>query len=135
MLNILAKTGFAVAMLTGVTVGAAPAYAEGDVEKGEKVFRKCKACHDASEAAKNKVGPALWGVMGRDIASVESYTKYSDALQSIEGNWDEEKLAAFLTAPKDWVKEQSDGGKTKMAFRGVKEKDLADIVAYLGSLQ
>ena len=98
----------------------------GDAAKGEKVFRKCKACHVVDEE-KNRVGPHLVGIVGRPVASVDGF-KYSSAMVEW-GNgktWTAEELTAFLAAPKKAVK------GTKMAFAGLKkEADLADVIAYL----
>lgn len=103
---------------------------EGDAEKGERVFRKCQACHAVGEDAKNKVGPALNGVVGSTIASVEDFT-YSSVLADMgaEGKtWTEEELAAFLEKPRDYAK------GTKMAFAGLrKEEERADVIAYLAT--
>lgn len=106
----------------------ANAQAEGDAAAGEKVFRKCKACHMVGEDAKNKVGPQLNGIVGAEAGKVEGY-KYSKALlaKAEEGLvWDEEALDAYLTKPKDFIP------KTKMAFAGLrKEKDRANLIAYM----
>ncbi|WP_306116777.1 MULTISPECIES: cytochrome c family protein [unclassified Roseovarius] len=115
-------------------VGAmtAPALAEGDAEAGEKVFKKCKACHAVGDKAKNKVGPILNGIVGAPAGQVEGF-KYSDALMEMaEGGlvWDEASLSAFLTKPKDFMK------GTKMSFAGLrKEKDLANVIAYLATFE
>ncbi|KUJ73487.1 cytochrome C [Ruegeria marisrubri] len=107
---------------------ALPAFAEGDAAKGEKVFKKCKACHAVGEGAKNKVGPALNGIVGAAAGQAEGF-KYSPAMkEAAEGGlvWDEETLAAFLAKPKDVVK------GTKMSFAGLKkESEQADVIAYL----
>lgn len=109
-------------------VSAGAALADGDAEKGERVFKKCKACHAVGEDAKNKVGPQLNGVVGREIASVEGY-KYSKGMQEFaetHETWSEEQLSAYLAKPRDVVK------GTKMAFAGLrKDDDLADVIAYL----
>jgi cytochrome c len=106
---------------------AAPAHAEGDAAKGEKVFAKCKACHEVEKGV-NKVGPTLKGVVGRKAASVADY-KYSEAMiaKGAEGVvWDEATLTAYLPDPKGFVP------KTKMAFAGLKKpEEVADIIAYL----
>jgi cytochrome c2 len=113
-----------------VTLGAvlAVALAEGDAAKGEKVFRKCKACHAVGEGAKNKVGPQLNGVVGRAAGTVEEF-KYSKAMvaKSEEGLvWEEETLTEYLRKPKDYIP------KNKMAFAGLKkDDDIADVIAYL----
>lgn len=105
-----------------------PALAEGDATKGEKVFKKCKACHTVGEKAKNKVGPLLNGIVGAEIASVEGF-KYSDAFlaKKAEGLvWTVEELDAYLTKPKDHTP------GTKMSYAGLrKEKQRADVIAYL----
>ncbi|MEJ8473590.1 cytochrome c family protein [Roseibium algae] len=117
-------------MIAGATLLAfsVQANAEGDAAKGEKVFKKCKACHAVGADAKNKVGPELNGIIGRPAGSVEGF-KYSKALmeKAAEGFvWDEAELMAFLTKPKKYLP------KTKMAFAGLrKEADRENIVAYL----
>ncbi|GAA4218322.1 cytochrome c [Sagittula marina] len=95
------------------------------VAAGEKVFRKCKACHQVGEGAANRTGPVLNGVVGADIAGVEDFN-YSGAMSSMEGNWTVEALSAFLAKPRDYVK------GTKMAFAGLrKDEDIAAVIAYL----
>jgi cytochrome c2 len=102
--------------------------AGGDVAKGEKISKKCKACHVFEEGGKNRLGPALWGIVGRDIGSHEGY-KYSGALAELEGDWTYENLDQFIAAPKDFV------SGTKMVFAGIKsEEDRADLLAYLRTL-
>ena len=104
-----------------VVAGSAMA---GDAVKGEKVFKKCKACHYVDKE-KNKTGPHLVAVLGRAAGSLEGY-KYSKAMKASGLVWDEETLAAYLKAPKKYVK------GTKMAFAGLKkDKDVADVIAYL----
>ncbi len=109
------------ALLFGATGGSALA---ADAAKGEKVFKKCKACHSL-EAGKNKVGPSLHGVIDREAGAVEGY-KYSKAMMAAGVTWDDASLDAYLTKPKDFVK------GTKMAFPGLKkEADREDVIAYL----
>jgi cytochrome c len=108
--------------------GVATLLAAADPAAGEKAARKCAVCHSFEQGGAAKLGPPLWGVVGRDIASVEGFA-YSDALASHEGVWDYDKLGAFLTDPKDWAP------GTKMAFAGIRKKDeLAAVIAYLRSL-
>ncbi len=108
---------------------AATAHA-GDAEKGEKVFKKCTACHAVGEGAKNKVGPELNEIFGRTAGSLEDY-KYSKAMIEAGGGglvWDEATLTTYLTKPKDMVK------GTKMAFAGLKkQEDLDNVIAYLAT--
>ncbi|WP_320143246.1 cytochrome c family protein [uncultured Cohaesibacter sp.] len=109
------------------------AFAEGDAAKGEKVFKKCKACHQIGEGAENKVGPQLNGVVGRVIGTSADY-KYSDgyiALGEKGEKWDEEKLMAYLLNPKDFLKEAGVKRKSKMTFKLKKEDQREDVIAYL----
>ncbi|PCI51209.1 MAG: cytochrome c family protein [Alphaproteobacteria bacterium] len=104
-------------------------FAEGDAVKGLKVFKKCKACHTADEGGKNRVGPNLFGIVGKKAAQREGY-KYSKAMIASGLTWDEATLDTYLTKPRALVK------KTKMTFAGLKkDKQRADIIAYLKTLQ
>ncbi len=111
--------------LTGM---AGSALAEGDAAAGEKVFKKCKACHQVGDGAKSRVGPMLNGIVGNEIASVEGF-KYSKAFLAKKDEglvWTEAELDAFLTKPKNYIK------GTKMSFAGLKKEDQrADVIAYL----
>jgi cytochrome c len=122
-------TSIALTMATVAMAAAAPAHADGDAVNGEKVFKKCMACHTATEKT-NKVGPYLLGVVGRPIAAAENYN-YSDAMKeyALVGKiWDEKNLDVYLEAPKAVV------AKTKMAFPGLKKpEDRLDVIAYLKS--
>lgn len=101
------------------------------VAAGEKVFKKCKACHQVGEDAKNKVGPILNGVVGANVAHVEGF-KYSKDLLAAkdEGRvWDEALMSEFLTKPKSVFK------KTKMSFAGLKkDSEIAAVIEYLKSV-
>ncbi len=92
----------------------------------DKVFNKCKACHSIEEGAKHKLGPNLWGVYGRDIASAEGY-KYSKAFLDRQGiEWTEDNLRAWLKNPRSFIP------KSKMIFNGLKKKqDLDNMIEYL----
>ena len=99
--------------------------AMGDVASGEKIFKKCAACHSIVKGGKNKIGPALYNVVGRKVGVLDDY-KYSKALAEYEKNWSFEELNGFLLKPKDWIK------GTKMAYAGLrKEKDRASVILYL----
>lgn len=112
-----------------VCLGTA-ANAEGDLDAGEKVFRKCKACHAIGPDAKTKTGPVLTGIVGENAGSDPDF-RYSKALAAAASEglvWDQASLSAFLTKPRDFL----DG--TKMSFSGLRrEKDVADLIAYLAS--
>ncbi len=98
--------------------------ATADAGAGEKIFRKCRACHKL-EDGKNGIGPSLWGVIGRDIASAEGF-KYSDAMKGQEGNWSGAKLFIYLENPRGVVP------GTKMKFPGLKDAhDRINVITYL----
>ena len=99
--------------------------AMGDIAAGEKVFKKCAACHSIIKGGKNNIGPALWNVVGRKTGAVTDY-KYSKALASFNKEWTFEELNGYLIKPAKWIK------GTKMAFAGLrKEKDRASVIKYL----
>lgn len=107
---------------------ATPALADCDLEKGEKVYKKCKTCHEVGADAKSKLGPVLNGIIGAEMASVDGF-KYSDAIlaKKAEGAvWTKEELGAFLEKPKAYMK------GTKMSFAGLrKDDDRENVICYL----
>jgi|TARA_B110000967_G_scaffold185330_1_gene205535 cytochrome c len=101
--------------------------AMGNIAHGEKVFKKCSACHMVASDGKNMIGPNLWGVVGRKVASIADY-KYSKALASYTKEWSFEEMNGFLIKPQAHIK------GTKMAFAGLrKEKDRASVILFLNS--
>ncbi len=99
--------------------------ATGDVKHGEKVFKKCAACHSVAQGGGNKIGPKLWNVMFRPVASVTDY-KYSKALLDYKKEWSWEEMNGFLIKPSKWIK------GNKMGFAGLKdERDRASVILYL----
>ena len=99
--------------------------AMGDLTTGEKVFKKCAACHSIVKGGKNNIGPALYNVVGRKVGAIDDY-KYSKALAGYEKEWTFEELNGYLIKPAKWIK------GTKMAFAGLrKEKDRASVILYL----
>lgn len=119
------------ALAAALILTAAPALAEGDPAKGEKVFKKCMACHAVEADAPKKVGPNLHLIVNRPTAIVEGFA-YSDAMKALgaEGHvWTPEELDKFLESPKTLVP------GTKMTFAGLKKpEERADVIAYLTSL-
>ena len=106
-------------------VDIAALMAMGDLATGEKVFKKCAACHSIVKGGKNNIGPALYNVVGRKVGVVSDY-KYSKALSEYEKEWTFEELNGYLIKPAKWIK------GTKMAFAGLrKEKDRASVILYL----
>ena len=99
--------------------------ATASVADGKKIFKKCAACHSIAKSGGNKIGPALWGVLGRQAGSVSDY-KYSKTMATHGKPWTFEEMNSFLTKPKDWIK------GTKMSFVGLKsEKDRAAVILYM----
>ena len=97
----------------------------GDIASGEKIFKKCAACHSINKGGKNKIGPALYNVVGRAVGGVDNY-KYSKTLASYNKEWTLEELNGFLTKPSSYLK------GTKMSYAGLrKEKDRASVIKYL----
>ena len=111
------------------TLAAGPLLAQDDlVAEGEKIFKRCTACHQVGEGAENRVGPQLNGVIGRTAGTLEGFS-YSDAMVEAGAGglvWSAETLAAYLENPRKMVK------GTKMAFAGLrKEEDRAAVIAYI----
>ena len=110
-----------------LTVFAVAAFAQGDPERGEKTFRKCKSCH-ALEVGKNKVGPTLYDIYGSVAGKVKGF-KYSKAMAISDIIWEEGALNGFLENPKKYLP------GTKMSFSGLKKKSQRqNIIAYFKSL-
>lgn len=118
-----------------VSVGAAEA--TGDAAAGEKVFKKCKACHTL-EAGKNKVGPSLHGVVGRPAGSIAGF-KYSAAMLAaaeMELVWTEENIIAYVADPKKYLRGYigDPKAKNKMVFKLKSPEQRENVVAYLKSV-
>jgi cytochrome c len=106
---------------------AAPAIAA-DVEAGKTAFKKCALCH-TTETGKNKIGPSLFGIVGRKSATVENFS-YSEAMKKFDHSWDEGTLDEYLADPRATVP------GTKMIFLGIKDKaERDDVIAYLETLK
>ncbi|GGC83878.1 c-type cytochrome [Chelatococcus reniformis] len=111
-------------VLAGLLAGASPAFAQ-DAAAGEKVFLKCRACHQIGEGARNLVGPELNGLIGRKSGTAPNYS-YSAANKASDLTWDEATFKDYIRDPKAKIP------GTKMIFVGIKnDKDIDDLVAYL----
>jgi cytochrome c len=111
---------------------AGPALADCDVTEGEKVFKKCKACHQVGADAQNRVGPILNGIVGAGFAAVDgfNYSKVFEARKAEGAVWTEDELDAFLANPRKHLK------GTKMSFSGIrKEEERADLICYLKTFE
>jgi len=118
------KTAKVIGLVAALAALSSPALADGDATAGKKVFNKCKACHTLTEG-KNKVGPSLFGIMGKPAAAIKGF-KYSKALKNSGLTWDEETMEKYLAKPKKLVP------GTRMAFAGLKkEKDIDNVIAYI----
>ena len=121
--SLASNTSQAAEVIEKVDIAAIMAL--GDVSSGEKIFKKCVACHSINKGGKNKIGPALYNVVGRAVGGVDDY-KYSKTLASYGKNWTFEELNGFLQKPASYLK------GTKMSYAGLrKEKDRASIIKYL----
>ena len=95
-------------------------------EEGEQTFKRCRACHTIAEGGENGIGPNLWGIVGRQVASAAGFAKYSDALRDSGGVWSVERIDTFLTSPHETIE------GTRMPFVGLDQPHgRADLIAYL----
>ena len=118
------RTVFVLSLVLATGCLTSGALAEGDIKKGKKVFNKCRACHNIDKD-KNKVGPHLVGIFGREAGALEDF-KYSDAMKNSGVVWDAETLAAYVKKPKEFIED------TKMNFAGIKkDKQIVDLIAYM----
>ena len=123
--KVEAPEGTAVQASTESSVDISALLAMGDIAHGEKVYKKCKACHSIKQGGGNKIGPALWNVIFRPVGSITDY-KYSKALSSYGKEWTWEEMNGFLIKPSKWIP------NNKMGFAGLKsEKDRASVILYL----
>jgi cytochrome c len=121
--QLTSETSQATEMVEKIDIAAIMAL--GDIASGKKIFKKCAACHSINKDGKNKIGPALYNVVGRAVGGVDDY-KYSKTLASYAKEWTFEELNGFLTKPSSYLK------GTKMSYAGLrKEKDRASVIKYL----
>ncbi len=122
------RTGIALALVGALTVAAGAAHAEGDAAAGKSVFNKCGACHSPAQGV-NKIGPSLFGIVGRHSGSLPDYS-YSEAMKASNWDWTPEQLDKYLVDPRAVVV------GTKMIFPGLKsDTDRANVIAYLATLK
>ncbi len=123
--NVVASNVVSTAEASVEKIDIGTLMAMGDLATGEKVFKKCAACHSIVKGGKNNIGPALYNVVGRKVGAINDY-KYSNALSEYGKEWTFEELNGYLIKPAKWIK------GTKMAFAGLrKEKDRASVIKYL----
>ena len=111
-------------------LAANPAVA-GDAKKGKRVFNKCKACHD-NRPGKNRVGPSLFGVVGRKAGTVPKYSYLG--MKGADWTWNEKLLMEYLEDPKKFVQKRGNN-RTKMMFKLTNKKQREDVIAYLKTLK
>jgi len=119
--------------IIAMSIGAAEA--AGDADKGKKVFKKCKACHQIGEGAKNSTGPVLTGVIGRKVATFPDYS-YGKSMRTVRKTglvWSEENLDSWLKSPKKYLRKvlETRKAKAKMKFKLKKQGDRDNVIAYL----
>jgi cytochrome c len=117
----------ALGMATAIFMANDSAFAAGDAAKGEKVFKKCAACHTV-KLGKHKVGPSLAGVVGRKAGSAVGFKRYR-GLKAADWSWDEKMLDEWLLDPKKFAKKR--GRKSGMVFKLKKAADRENVIAYL----
>ena len=100
-------------------------FASVSLSDGEKIFKKCAACHSIAKGGANKIGPALYNVIGRQAGSLPDY-KYSKGMIAYAKKWTPQEMDGFLENPKGWVK------GTKMAYAGLKKpEERAALILFL----
>lgn len=121
----IAADGKAVVKKAEKPVDLSAMMATANVDRGAKIFKKCASCHNVAKGEGAKVGPNLFGVIGRAKGGAAGFT-YSEAMKAKGGSWDKESINQFITKPKDYIP------GTKMAFPGLKKpQDRADVILFL----
>jgi cytochrome c len=124
-MRLWVRSGLLAVLLAITAAGSAGA---ADIEAGKETFKKCALCH-TNEPGKNKVGPSLFGIVGRKSASLANYN-YSDAMKNFKHTWDPHTLDIYLTDP------HAEVPGTKMIFPGIKDKsERENLIAYLETLK
>lgn len=135
------RKGLGLALAAAVALFGSSAWADGDAAKGKTVFKtkNCKNCHTVDKGGKNKIGPNLFAIGGRQAGTVPKY-KYSKSYVTAGEKglvWTEEKLVAYLADPKTFIRQASGDpkGRTKMPLKLKSEEARKDVTAYLMSLK
>ncbi len=119
------KLSLTIACLISIGAFSTPSFADGDVTKGEKTFKKkCKSCHTLKAGKKSSTGPNLAGFLSRPAGKLEGF-KYSKNMKAADFTWDEETLDKWLKNPKKMIK------GSRMSMKLGKEKDRKNVIAYL----
>ncbi len=119
-------------IVLGVAAAVALAGGTALADHGEKVFKKCKACHTIT-AGKHKVGPSLAGVVGRKAGTAKGFKKYK-GLKGADWTWDDASLDEYLADPKKFAKKKT-GKKTTMVLKLKKKKDREHVIEYLKTIK
>ena len=123
--KVEAPEGSALQVKSEQAVDLSSLFSSADIAHGEKVFKKCAACHSVNKGGGNKIGPKLWNVMFRPVGSITDY-KYSKSLSGYNKEWTWEEMNGFLLKPAKWIK------GNKMGFAGLKsDKDRASVILFL----
>ena len=123
--TVASTTSAETSSVSSESVNIMALFASTNAAEGAKIFKKCAACHSITEGGGNKIGPALWGVLGRKAGSISDY-KYSKAMTAHGKPWTFDEMNSFLIKPKDWIK------GTKMSFAGLKSaKDRAAVIIFM----
>ncbi len=128
----------ALVTLGAVALGVNAASAQGDAAAGEKVFKKCKACHTSDSGGKNKIGPNLFGIVGRQAGTAPGF-RYSPSYVAAGEDglaWDADAIFEYLVDPKAFIRSVTGDkkAKTRMVFKLKKEAARRDVIAFLESL-
>lgn len=126
MLSLVKTIAITLTTLGSLHLGAAAAFADGDAEKGKRIFNRCGVCHSVGDGERHKQGPNLHGVIGREAGKADGFNRYSDAIKNSDIVWTPERLDEYLKDPRKFLP------GTNMVFAGLRnDQQRADLIAYL----